>query len=327
VEPSAAAPVDAPVAPTLVIPPTSGRILPWQGIAAGDSEDSALTCQQMLSSAGLDWEVGIRPYMRQTAAGLVTSAKMFETYRQDTDDHIGAAELGGVKSRYALLQNREAFDFGDGLVERGLGRWTHAGSQQGGAKIFMTMLLEEQFQVLGSVPMKTYLFLSSSHDGARSLAGFVTPINVWCTNQTAAVRRDNVDRFTIQHTSSMREKLLEAQNALLRAGQYSTLIQEHAELLAATPVGERKARNVLMKVIPERRPRREEMISGIIYVFKNSPTIEGFRDNGWGLLNAVTEYMDHIKPQRNANARYESITFGEGAKARLATARILAGSN
>jgi phage/plasmid-like protein (TIGR03299 family) len=318
---------DEVVTPALVIPPTGERLLPWQGIASGTAGDAAFTSQQMLAEAGLDWEVGLRPYMRNTARGMVPSDKMFETYRLDTDDAVDARELGGVKSRYELLQNREAFNFGDGLIERGLARWTHAGMQQNGSKIFMTMLLESEYQVLGQVPFKTYLFISSSHDGARSLKAFVTPINVWCTNQTAAVKADNVGEFAIQHTASMHGKLAEAQAALQRAEQYSTIIKEQAELLAAVSVGERKARNTLMKVIPQRRPRRDEMISGIMHLLQNSPTIEGHRDNGWGLLNAVTEYMDHAKTQRNGNARYESITFGEGAKVRLATARLLAGSN
>lgn len=318
---------DAPVAesaPVVSVP----RQLPWQGISSGSAgAGQCFTSQQMLERAGLDWEVGIRPYMRQTAAGLIPSTRMFETYRTDTDDQVGVGELGGVKSRYELLQNREAFDFGDALIERGLARWTHAGMQQGGSKVFMTMLLNERYQVLGTIPFETYLFLSTSHDGARSLTAFVTPINVWCTNQTAAVQRDNLDHFSIPHTKSAHDKIADAVNALRRAGEYSNLIKEQAELLAATAVTPDQARLTLSAVIPARRPRRDDMIAGITGLMQTSPTIADHRDTGWGLLNAVTEWMDHVKPQRNPNARYESITFGEGAKLRLAVARRLARLN
>jgi hypothetical protein len=58
------------------------------------------------------------------------------------------------------------------------------------------------------------------------------------------------------------------------------------------------------------------MIDGILQVYATSPTVTPYAGTGYGLLNALTEYMDHIKPQRTGNARFESITFGEGARYR-----------
>lgn len=305
--------------------PAPNRRLPWAELATGTANGDRVSSQVMLERAGLDWEVGIRPLKRRLSSGRVVDSPIaFETYRMDDPSE---PQLGTVKSRYEVLQNREAFDFGDSLVEGGVGHWTHAGMQQDGKKLFMTMLLEDEFQVLGQNPFKVYLFFSGAHDGSRSLKCFVTPVNVFCTNQTRLVKATNIGEFAIRHTSAMREKLEEAGEAIRRSGQYSNLIKAEAERLAAVRLTDDKARYILRSVIPDSRPKKDDMIAGILHTYQVSPTMSDYRGTGWGLLNATTEYMDHVKNQRTANARFESITFGEGAKYRLRLAEQLAEQN
>jgi phage/plasmid-like protein (TIGR03299 family) len=295
------------------------RQLPWAGITTGKADGDLLTSEEMLRRAGLDWKVGIRPLYRHLSDGTQAESSRFETYRVDTED-----ELGAVKSRYEVLQNDEAFAFGDSLVDDGTAKWAEAGLQHGGKRVFMTMLLNEPFTVLGKEPFQTYLFLAAGHDGGRSVRGFVTPIRVWCTNQTPAVRASNLGSFTVQHTSSMNDRLNDAADALRRTSEYQRILRDEAERLAATTVTDDKARYLITSLIPAHRSNRDGMIDGVMANYASSPNIEGYRGTGWGLLNATTEYYDHIKAQRTPNARFESITFGEGARIRSDLARKLA---
>jgi hypothetical protein len=100
-----------------------------------------------------------------------------------------------------------------------------------------------------------------------------------------------------------------------------------AEQLATVKLTDEKSRYLVTSIIPERRSRREEMVEEILVNAKTSPTVAGYEGTGWGLLNGLTEYMDHIKPQRSGNARFESITFGEGAKMRVKLTEALAELN
>lgn len=287
------------------------RQLPWAGITTGKAEDDELlTSTQMLARAGLDWEVGLRPLKRHLSDGRVLDATEYETYRTD-DEEI---QLGSVKSRYELLQNREAFDFGDSLVQSNLARWAEAGLQSDGKQVFMTMLLEEEFMVL-SEPFKMFMFFSTSHNGSRSLAAAITPIRGWCLNQSNIIAANNHGRFVIQHTSSMKGKLEQAAESIRMAGSYSDMLKAQAETLVRIRVTDDKARYLITSLIPERRSRRDAMIDGIMANYLTSENA-GDAGTGWRLLNATTEYMDHLKPTRSGNARYESITFGEGAKFR-----------
>lgn len=327
-------PVTEPVTADTTIAPPATRQLPWAGIATGSAnENELLTSAEMLARAGLDWEVGIRPYQRLirpatytegklvTAAEYEPSGRMHETYRLDN-----GTELGAVRRRYEVLQNREAFEFGDSLVTGGKGRWVTGGQQSGGSRVFMTMLLDEEFQVLDDT-FVTYMFFSTSHDGSRAISAYITPIRVFCTNQTGIVRDNNFGRFNIQHTPSMQGKLANAAESIRVAGEYSTLLKAEAEKLAAVQVDEDKAKLIIASVIPQRRARREEMVEEIVAHTQSSPTVAGYENTGWFWLNGLTEFMDHVKPQRNGNARFESITFGEGAKFRTEMAVKLAALN
>jgi len=309
--------------PAAVLP--AQRQLPWAGITTGSAGESDLVdSAEMIRRAGLDWQVGIRPYKRVLADGTITDSKrMFETYRTDTED-----ELGAVKKRYEVLQNAEAFDFGDQLVKDGRARWAEAGMQGNGWRVFMTMLLADEFTVLGTEPFKLYNFIAAGHDGTRSLTSMLTPIRVWCTNQTGIVNSNNYGRFTIQHTSSMRDKMAQAAVTMEQMGEYSSLLKAEAEKLAAVQVTDDKARYLLGSVIPATRPKRDDIISGIMTTYQTSPTVSDvYKGTGWGLLNGATEWMDHVRPSRSGNARFESITLGEGFKYRTRLAQALAELN
>jgi phage/plasmid-like protein (TIGR03299 family) len=305
----AAPETDAPE--TLIIPDTSTRQLAWAGISTGSALDGeTLTSEQMIERAGLGWEVGIRPLYRHMNDGTTLASESLETYRMDTE-----AQIGTVKSRYEPLQNREVFAFGDAVVEQGLGRWVDAGLQKNGARVFMTMKLAEQFQVLGRDPFDLYLFLSAGHDGGRSITAFETPIRVSCLNQMNAVQHNHMSRYSIQHTTSMRQRLEDARLAISHGTEFIAELQKSAEKLAKTQLTDRKARNLIEGIVPQTRSRRDEVVNDILTVYASSPTIEGYRGTAYGLLNGVTEYMDHVKRQNNGNARFESVFFGEGAKA------------
>nr|WP_279384685.1 DUF932 domain-containing protein [Halomonas lionensis] len=44
------------------------------------------------------------------------------------------------------------------------------------------------------------------------------------------------------------------------------------------------------------------------------PHLVTAKDTAWGLLNAVTEYVDHDKRARSNDTRMDSAWFGQGAQ-------------
>lgn len=299
---------------------TETRQLPWAGITAGVAHpEDLLTAQQMLQKSGTDWDVAARPLWRKLSDGtFLEHPKAREVYRSDTEDTLGV-----VRGHYTLIANRDAFAFGDSLVESRDAHWAEAGTQLGGARVFMTMKLAEGFQVLDEDDYDMYLFIRTGHDGYVSISASVIPFRAICLNQNQLVLARRKTSWNIQHTSSVQARVEEARRSLAITADYRDEFTRVAEKLATTKITDHKAETVVDSVIPEKRSRRDQMVAEIMAQYRMSPTVEPYRGTGYGLLNALTEYMDHFKRQRSPNARFEAIMRGEAAHARNAMASMI----
>jgi phage/plasmid-like protein (TIGR03299 family) len=298
----------------LELPDTEARDLPWAGITTGSvaTGNGLATSEDLLNEADLNWGVVKRPLYRTMNDGTVTqSPGDYEIYRDDTE-----VKVGSVKGVYKPFSNHEAFKFGDSLVSDGVARWTDAGMQGDGYRVFMVMQLTNQFTVLGEDRVTLYLFLRASHDGSTGVTGYITPIRFFCTNQLTLITKTAENSFAIRHTSTIEKNLVKARESFQKTVSYQTAFTDAVERLASTPVSETTATLLIKSVIPDRRAKREAIVDGILHTYHHSPTVEPYRGTAYGLLNGLTEYMDHGKTQRTGNARFESIMLTEGAKAR-----------
>lgn len=302
---------------TTVTPETTEvkRVPAWQSLVqtnmVGNVEaEQGLSSLDMLQAADLDWDVEARPLWRRVGDNeYEQSTKSREVYRKDT-----GVQLGTVRNRYEVFTNREAFAFGDELVKDGTGRWVVAGQQNGGARVFMVMKLGEGFEVLGGDSYELYLYIRTSHGDGTSISARVIPFRLWCANQNGAAISSAKSSWSIPHTTTVKDRVEEARNALQLSVNYESEFQKLAEQLADIKVSDDRVKLMLNSIIPERRARRDDMIADIITNYQTSETVEPFRGTGYGVYNAFTEYMDHLKTQRTANARFESIMHGEGDK-------------
>ena len=291
------------------------RVPAWQSLVqtnmVGNVEaPQGLGSADMLQAAGLDWGVEARPLWRRVGEDqFEQSTKSREVFRTDT-----GAQLGTVRNRYEVFSNHDAFAFGDELVQEGTGKWVVAGQQNGGARVFMVMKLGEGFEVLGGDSYETYLYIRTSHGDGTSISARIIPFRLWCANQNGAAIASAKSSWSIPHTTTVKARVDEARNALQLSVNYEAEFQKLAEQLADIKVSDDRVKLMLNSIIPERRARRDDMIADIITNYQTSETVEPFRGTGYGVYNAFTEYMDHLKTQRTPNARFESIMHGEGDK-------------
>jgi phage/plasmid-like protein (TIGR03299 family) len=298
----------------LDLPTIGERALPWAGITTGSvaTGNGLATSEDLLQEAGLNWNVVKRPLLRQMTDGSTPqSPGDYEIYRDDDETKIGV-----VKSHYQPFHNRDAFAFGDPLVADGLARWTDAGLQGNGYRVFMVMQLTNSFTVLGEDQVTLYLFLRTSHDGSTAVSGYVTPIRFFCTNQVNLITKTAENSFTFKHTTNLAKRIAQAHESFATTVAYRERFTSLVERLVATPVHAATASSLIGSVIPENRSRRGSVIADILTTYDSSLTVAPYHGTAYGLLNALTEYMDHGKPQRSGNARFQSIMFSEGAKAR-----------
>lgn len=290
------------------------RMVPWMKL--GKVVDGAITAKNAAHYGGLDFTVSLRNVYftcEDTKDGATEDDPNTITEENTSpsclrnmsnrkvvvrDDTLEPLSI--VSSGYPVLQYHEAFDFMDTAIADMGGegaRYVAAGALKGGKQGFMVVRLPDSLQVNvldGGDPHEMFGVLRTSMDLTRAVEVMAMPLRGVCMNQlTLASFAANVEhRWAVRHTSTMKDKLVEAHASLGKLAAYTTRFNELAKRLASVKLNDEQMRVVLNRVL-RKYPgkKKDELIDGIVAKTHNHPTV-GWDGTGWGLVNAVSEHFD-----------------------------------
>lgn len=301
------------------------RGLPWHINETRDRSTELadlVTGSEMLVAAGLDWTVDQRTlYVPGTDGGFVEVPGWVSNTRM-TD----SKSLGVVRPSYKVLQNDALASFGDALVDDGGAKYETAGSLRGGQMVFMSMELPEHIKVEGDdSDYTTYLLLTNGHDGWHKFTGVITVVRAVCANTVSAALQGAQQRFSISHRQDLEGRVAEARRALNLTFKFEESFAATASALAAKTLSERQVEAILTDLFPYNeniKPGKFEQTT-FAKVFENWKTTDtvapDMRGTGWGVFNAVTEYLDHIADYRGGSrldsesTKAEALIIGRAA--------------
>lgn len=285
-------------------------VVPWHGL--GTVVDGVLVASDALTAAGLDWNVRMEPLFWSPDNGETVSPleNRYATVR-DSDERV----LGVVSPDYNIFQNEDVFSFFDSVVESGEAKYTTAGSLQQGAKVFMTAKIGEGFTVGGEDAMETYLILSTSHDGTKSLQALTSTIRVVCANTLTLATRNAKTKWSLRHKSTLSGKVQEARESLQLAHTYEEEFQKEAEAMMSVQISKDQFLDIITGLLPDQKRKKERSIEELMAVYETEPTVIDAPGigTGWQTIAATTYWSDHIKESRSEEARYKSAIEGFGA--------------
>lgn len=269
---------------------TMFRVTPWAGM--GESITEAPNSAEAIKLAGLDWEVKQQPSFIMIDDKPVKTGDIIN-YR-NSDNSI----LGTVKDRYQVVQNQEAFEFTDALIENGDARYETAGSLFGGKVVWMLAKLPSD-SVLGD-EMDRYLLFSNSHDGSRAVTVTTTNIRVWCSNTLNMALANAKRKWTFVHKGDMDSKLDEARKSLILADSYNEEFKKQAEKLATKKVSVEQARKILDAMFPlPNEDISKTKLSHMVQLRENfikcynADDIADYKGTAWGMVNAFSDMIYH----------------------------------
>ena len=269
------------------------RGLPWHGL--GVPVQGAMTSEEALTKAGLNWTVGLEPvFYHRKGAGDISIPGQFATVRNED-----GVPLGVVGSSYRVYQNAEAFTFADSLVDAGGAKYDTAGSLREGRLVFMSMEIPGGVNVPGDDgEMKPYLLLVNGHDGKKSLTVVITPVRVVCLNTLNLAISGADRRFFIRHTTKMEGKVQQARETIGLTFEYMGDLVKVAESLLVKKVTEDQVEKILAKVFPLPKKAPQSVVEkshffGALETYRTSPNLDNVRGSAWAVVNAVSEYLDH----------------------------------
>jgi len=309
--------------------------------APGIDVSAAKTAAEALSIARLDWKVEAQPLFALAAgrAGVDDGVSRYvdvgshKAIVRATDSMV----LGVVGNNYRPVQNEEMFDISNILARDEGVKFARAGSFDGGSRLFLSLELPGMIR-LGDDTVQKYLTLINSHDGTSALHGLINAVRLWCTNQLPNLlrrgwlKKNNTDQISIRHTQSADEKLVQAREALGQAMGFYRAYEQVASRLFEARFSTADMFELAAQIFPA--PANSSAPEGIPTQVDNKRNTlvtlfeagTGHRETGivgtaWAALNAVSEYVDHVRGTRvrkgslnDANdQRTVSAWFGSGA--------------
>ena len=309
----------------------------WHGL--GQVFDRAMLGEEALIGAGLNVRVIQSPVFRQhrrwneLSAIHITDYEQITGYQFNTREDTGAV-LGLVTDAYKVVQNIEAFQFLDALVENHEMRYESAFSLRGGRKVVLLARLPGADRIVEGDHVLRYVLLSLSHDGTEAIRFGPCAVRVVCANTYAiALGEGYTHELSIRHTGNVMEKLAQARNILTVASERFAQYAEHSQALARARLDAcdwEEYLDIMCPVPSHHDPdwtqKREDRITvtrlGIRTAYSNArQSLPGIKDTCWAAYNAVAEHIDHLPrrgatPRARVEARFNVALYGAGRDAK-----------
>lgn len=263
---------------------------PWHGI--GTVVDIAPCSADALKIAKLDWTVEQFPVQ----ANGMEIPNYFANIRSDTNQILGV-----VRSRYNVLQNADAFNFIDDIIENNSDvecKYETAGSLFNGRRVFMLVRLPDQKLVGDDV--ENYMFFTNSHDGTSALLAGITNVRVVCNNTLQMAIKGASRTWKCHHTKNIEARKHEAEESLGLAVKYIYNLDTTAQEMAMKKINEEAFfRKLFDNEIEKHSEKRvKDTIEKIHLIYNEKDDLQNFKGTAWGMYNAVSDLISNSIPSR-----------------------------
>ena len=238
-------------------------------------------------------------------------------YRSDTK-----APLSVVSGRYQVVQPQEVLEFYRDLTEVSGYELETAGVLKGGRKFWALARTGQGTTLRGNDQVNGYLLLATSCDGTLATTATPTTVRVVCNN-TLTIALDGTTRaIKVPHNTRFDPQAVKKQLGIA-VSQWDTFMHR-MRTLSERKVQWHEAMGFFMSVVcdvppnsklPEVLPNERALrkVQSLYEGGGRGATLESAQGTAWGLLNAVTEYVDHERRARSTEYRMDSAWFGQGA--------------
>ncbi|WP_341303186.1 DUF932 domain-containing protein [Pseudomonas sp. TMP25] len=294
---------------------------PWHGLGNNLPKKQPIEIWQR--EAGMDWQIQESPvHFKADAIGHLGSIHSFPEqkvlFRSDTK-----APLSVVSNRYHTVQPREVLEFYRDLTEVSGYELETAGVLKGGRKFWALARTGQGTSIKGNDQVNGYLLLATSCDGTLATTATPTTVRVVCNNTLTIALNGTTRAIKVPHNTRFDPKTVKSQLGIAVSQWDDFMYRMHH--LAERKVQWHEAMGFFMNVmcdvnpnsqLPEQLPN-ERALRKVQELYEGrgrGSQLESARGTAWGLLNAVTEYVDHERRARSTEYRLDSAWFGQGAQ-------------
>ena len=235
-------------------------------------------------------------------------------YRSDTK-----AALSVVSNRYQVVQPREILEFYRDLTEISGFELETAGVLKEGRKVWALAKTNQSSVLRGNDVVNAYLLLATACDGTLATTAQFTSIRVVCNNTLAIALNNGTGAVKVPHSTSFDAQAVKKQLGI-SVSSWDAFIYR-MKILSERKVKSHEAMNYFLRVFTDpnstagglSNERAIKKVQALYDGHGKGAELASSKATAFGLLNAVTEYVDHERRARSTDHRLESAWFGQGA--------------
>lgn len=286
------------------------------GVNVADAQKS----EDAIKLANLDWTVSKEDCFCEIDGMKIAVPDRFAVVRSDTK-----AALGVVGNFYTPFQNRDCFNFIDGIIGDSGAEFETAGAIDGGKRVWMMARLPKEIRVAGDDIVRPYALITNSHDGTASARVIPTTVRVVCNNTLNLALRIN-DRtgegLKLWHSESLHGKLLAAKQSL---GVVMTRVEKfelESQAMAKRSMTSGDLTKFFTELVADKAEKTQKKMLDVFLdnLHNERNTLTGIEGSAWAAYNAASEFADHQmkvngeNEDERLNRRLNSIWFGAAAE-------------
>lgn len=290
---------------------------PWHGL--GNQLTPNRPIEDWIVQAGLDWHLEETP-VRYLSGGrehlgeikAFTESKVL--YRSDSK-----VALSVVGHRYKVVQPREILEFYRDLTEISGFELETAGALKGGRKIWALARTGQSFTLPGKDTTHAYVLLATACDGTMATTAQFTSVRVVCNNTLEVAVNNSSGAVKVPHRSTFNAEDVKQQLGITVStwDDYRYRLRQISE----RKVKSHEARNFMLRVFTDPSKAvtgstNERAMAKALSLYDGhgrGAALASSQGTAYGLLCAVTEFVDHERRARSTDHRLESAWFGQGA--------------
>ncbi|KQV46613.1 DUF932 domain-containing protein [Duganella sp. Root336D2] len=289
---------------------------PWHGL--GNQLTARQPIEVWAKQAGMDWQIRETPVCFSTghAGGPGATASFPENkvlFRSDTNEPLSV-----VSQRFKVVQPNEILEFYRDLTEVSGFELETAGVLKGGRKIWALARTGQSSTLKGDDVSNAYVLLATACDGTLATTAQFTSIRVVCNNTLAVALGASNGAVKVRHSTSFDAQSVKRQLGISVSTWSSFMYQMKG--LSERKVKTHEAMIYLSRVFADERKAdsggaSDRTMAKVMALFDGhgrGAELASSKGTAFGLLNAVTEFVDHERRARSADHRLDSAWFGQG---------------
>ena len=311
-------------------------LTPWHGLGSQLPEKQPL--EIWAQAAGMDWQIKESPV--HFSIDNVHNASMFGSfdeqkvlYRSDTN-----TALSVVSNRYQVVQPMEVLEFYRDLTEQAGFELETAGVLKGGRKFWALARTGKSTVLKGNDLVNGYVLLATSCDGSLATIAMPTTVRVVCNNTLSIAVNGAEQAVKVSHRSNFdadavkrrlgiavsqwdqfmyeMKVLSERKVNVKEANRYFEALLSSNSADTVPAIGSKSHLKLLNaqseSVMPNERAYKK--LQAMYGGQGRGAELTAAKDTAWGLLCAVTEFVDHERQARSTENRLDSAWFGNGGQ-------------